>query len=448
MTGDSGAAITVDGVGRDLARGGETAPLRISIDDAGLTIAPSGGAPVVANFRDLTTLTVDQGRLLVVLGEGAARFVVEGLGDKLGLVVSELRERRSRQTLHDRFIEIADSERIEMVEYRVTDEHGVAQLAYDDWGVTLLPIDERRPTRRIRRADIAAVTADGAQGRVSVHERPRPGAAPSPPIELLGLGDSFERHRARLAALRDAALTDAAALVARLLPDTPFGVRQAASSALVDGRPVAASDLGDAWPFVERAVLVDPTFATSYRALVARGTVDDQPPPSWLALAPTTPTQTDAYKSWFLVGLPGNLVAFELVSAGAHATYLFRVVPRGDYGGQAPQAIAAPLTLAVFDISECLIDTRFLREPIYLTPDQLVDPRYTRYRFAMAALPTLQAARWRFVGRLIHTDDPTWAAALDDAISFNSSSKDDAQVWPGGAAAAATGEDGETQESS
>ena len=67
-------------------------------------------------------------------------------------------------------------------------------------------------------------------------------------------------------------------------------------------------------------------------------------------------------------------------------------------------------------------------------------------RFAIAALPSLQMARWRFVGRLIHRDDATWAAALDDAIKFNGASRDDAQVWPGGVAATATDDDGPTQE--
>jgi hypothetical protein len=142
--------------------------------------------------------------------------------------------------------------------------------------------------------------------------------------------------------------------------------------------------------------------------------------------------------SWFLVGLPGNLVAFELVSGGAHATYLYRVLPRADYAGQDPAALTAPLTQAVFDVSECLIDTRFLREPIYLTQEQLTDPRFTRYRFAIAALPTLQAARWRFVGRLIHQDDATWNAALEDAIRFNISTRDDAAVWTGSAGAQET----------
>ena len=70
----------------------------------------------------------------------------------------------------------------------------------------------------------------------------------------------------------------------------------------------------------------------------------------------------------------------------------------------------------MFDISESLIDSRFLREPIYMTDTDLAASDNVRYRFAIAALPSLRAARARFVRRLIHTDDESWAAALDEAI--------------------------------
>jgi len=431
MTADD-AHITVDGMARDLAAG-VAGPARVDISDAGVMLARDSGAPVVANFRDVSVIAVDHGRLLLVIGDGAARFLVEGLGDRLGLVVSELRERRARQALHDRFIEVPTSERLELVEYQVADEHGVAQVAYHAWGVALLPVDERHTTRLVRRADISSVTADGSTGSVALQLRPRPGTAADAPINLLSLGAGVEHHRARLAALRDGALADAAAIVARLLPDAPFMVRQVGSGALVDGRPVSAAELEGAWPFVERAVLVDPVFAASYRALVAHGTVSGKSAPVWLSLAPRTPGQTDEYMAWFFVGLPGNLIAFELVSQGAHATYLFRVLPRSAYEPQLDDGVGQPLTAAVSDISESLIDARFLREPIYLTETALLDPGYTRYRFAIAALPTLRAARWRFVGRLIHSDDASWSAALDDAIRFNSSTRDDTAVWPGGA---------------
>ena len=71
----------------------------------------------------------------------------------------------------------------------------------------------------------------------------------------------------------------------------------------------------------------------------------------------------------------------------------------------------------MFDISESLIDTRFLREPIYMTDTELSAPDNQRYRFAISALPSLRAARDRFAKRLIHTDAESWAKSLDKAIT-------------------------------
>ena len=141
------------------------------------------------------------------------------------------------------------------------------------------------------------------------------------------------------------------------------------------------------------------------------------------------PGNPDDARVWFLVGLPGNLVALELVSAGAHATYLFRVTPRAAF--DARTADPAHLAAAVREISEALVDSRFLREPMALPDDRLAEPRYLHYRLAIAALPSLAAARARFVARLVHADPASWAAALDDLIRWHGSERDDAAAWPG-----------------
>jgi len=318
VTGEQ-AAITITGRARDVAAGGAARPVRIDLAADRLTIALDGSAPVAAAYRDVTTIAADQGRVLVVLGPGSTRLIVEQLGASLGTLIGEVRERRAREQLHDRFIELPPDERLDLAEYRIGDEHGVAQLAYHGWGFGLLPVDERRPWRLVRRADIDAVEADPASGRVVVRERRRSGAEAPPPIELLGLGADVERHRARLAGLRDGALSDAAAIVARLMPDAPFEQRQRAGTRLVDGRAASAADLGDAWPQAEAAVLGDPIYAAAYRALLARGAPGDAPL-SWLALAPPQPGHPDEHMAWFFVGLPGNLLAFELVSVVADAT--------------------------------------------------------------------------------------------------------------------------------
>ncbi len=383
----------MSGLARNLAGAGAAAPTRFDLREADFTIAMDGSAPIVASYRDLTTIAVDQGRLLLIIGDGALRIIAEQLGAGLGTLVRDCRERRARQQLSDRFIELPDSERLELVEYRAGDEHGVAQVAYHAWGMALLPVDDRQPWRLVRRADVTEVRAAQSSGSVAVTAR-------ETAFELVALGAHFERHRARIDSLRQAALADAGAIVGRLMPAAPFADRQLAASLLVDGRPVSPAELGESWPAVERAVLSDPTYAQTFQTLVQRGGPDAL---RWLALAPRRPTDPAEHNAWFLVGLPGGLLAMELVSEGSHATYLFRA--------------RDSLDEAVREISDFLIDARFLREPIYMTDADLAAPEHLRYQFAIAALPSLRAARARFLRRLIHTDEEAWAAGLDEAIT-------------------------------
>jgi hypothetical protein len=225
------------------------------------------------------------------------------------------------------------------------------------------------------------------------------------------------------------------AIATAALADVPHELRRRVGEVLVEGRPLAPRAVGDAWPEVERAFLTEPTFAESYRALVERA--GGESAPRWLAAAPERPGAPDSPRVWFFVGLPGNLVAMELVSAGAHATYLFRVVPRAAYsggpsGGRSDGAADdGPLTQAVREVSEALLDSRFLREPMALPIDRLAEPRYQRYRLALAALPSLAGARARFVARVVHRDPASWAAAIDDLVGWHATTRDDSAEWPG-----------------
>jgi hypothetical protein len=219
--------------------------------------------------------------------------------------------------------------------------------------------------------------------------------------------------------------------VEQLLPDAPFGVRQKAGELLVDGRPTRPQEFSDTgWPIVETAVLGEPSSADSYQSLCATA---GAAAPRWVAMSPVDPG-SDTNKIWFLIAMPGNLVALELVTAGAHATYFFRVMPRAQYGGEPPEKLGIAGEQAVRDISEALVDIRFLREPMALPAEQLRLPHYLRYRLALAVLPSLAWARTRFVARVVHRDPASWSAAVADLIRWHGSARDEAAEWPGRAA--------------
>ena len=357
---------------------GVAAPATVVLAPEGFSIVIEGAPPVAAGYRDATAVTVDAGSVRVRLGAGpgAETWLLERFGTQTGALARGLREGRLRQRLTDGLIELDASAEIDLVEYEAPGVQGVGQLVYHDRGVVLAPVDERHPWKRVRRADIGLVTPEPAVGGFRVDSAGRslaagPGGAPS--LRIVRMGAIATKHAQRWSALRDGAASDAAALVAGLIPEASYTARATASACLIDGRPASAAMLGEAWAPLERAVLGVPPFDESYRTLRDAG--GGEAAPRWLAAAPERPGAPDRPKLWFLVGLPGNLVAMELVSEGAHATYLFRVVPRASFTGSLP---AGSLEAAVADVSEALIDARFLREPIALPAARLADaePRH------------------------------------------------------------------------
>ena len=414
-------------------------PATITLDETGVVLEVGTGRPVRAGYRDLSTIAIQQSTVLLVMGDGpdSMRWMLAQFGDRLGPLVRDLRERRFKQRLSDGLVKVPDGQ-AELVEFewRPTSDPigpgpdgpstplaGVGQLVVHGWGFVVSPIDERVGWIHYRRASIATVTQPVA-GSVQVDGIPGR-------LTLRGLGAAADRLHQTLEKLRDGAFADAAGFVEELMPDAPFGVRQKASEFLVDGRPTRPDVFGDSgWPVVETAVLGEPTFADSYASLCATAGAGA---PRWVAMSPVDPGGTDP-KIWFLVAMPGNLVALELVTAGAHATYFYRVMPRAQYKGESPDKLGVAAEQAVRDVSEALVDCRFLREPMALPADQLRLPKYLRYRLALAVLPTLAAARARFVARIVHRDPASWSAAVADLVRWHGTAKDEAAEWPGRAA--------------
>jgi len=414
-------------------QGGAASPATVVLAPDGFTIVIAGTPPVAAGYRDATAVTVDAGSVRVRLGagDGAETWLLERFGTHTGALARGLREGRLRQRLADGLVQLEDDAEIDLVEYEASGEAGVGQIVYHDRGVVLAPVDERHPWRRVRRADIGSVEPEPAVGGVRIQGAGRslpenPGGAA---IRLLRMGATSTRHAQRWSALRDGAAVDAAAIVSGLIPDAPYGVRASASATLLEGRPASPATLGEAWGPLERAVLGHPPFDESYAAL--RAAAGGETAARWLVAAPERPGAPEVPRLWFLVGLPGNLVAMELVSEGAHATYLFRVVPRAAFTGTLP---ARTLEAAIADVSEALIDARFLREPMALPAARLAEPEALRYRLALTALPSLAAARARFVARLVHSNTEAWTAALQDVVAWHATARDDASEWPGRAA--------------
>jgi hypothetical protein len=408
----------------------------LKLDETGLALEVGGGRPIRAGYRDLSLIAISQSTAMIVMGEGpdAMSWLLDKFGDKLGPIVRELRERRLKQRLSDGLVEVPDKP-AELIEFDwqptssalgpgpdgpATATAGVGQFVIHSWGFVICPVDERVSWIHYRRAAIGRVT-ETSPGEVKVEGAPGT-------LTLRGLGQASRRLHDTLQKLRDGAFDDAAGFIEQLLPDAPFGLRQKAGELLVDGSPTRPSEFGDSgWPLVETAVLGEPAFAESYASL---STTAGGAAPRWVAMSPEDPGSANN-KIWFLIAMPGNLVALELVTAGAHATYFYRVMPRAQYKGEPPEKLGIAAEQAVRDIGEALVDCRFLREPMALPADQLRLPKYLRYRLALAVLPSLAWARARFVARIVHRDTASWSSAVADLIAWHGTARDEAAEWPG-----------------
>jgi hypothetical protein len=63
---------------------------------------------------------------------------------------------------------------------------------------------------------------------------------------------------------------------------------------------------------------------------------------------------------------------------------------------------------AIARINRCLQAINFRREPVYLSEEQMWDPRYAKYQFALQRIPELRELRGLFKGRVIHSSPEQW----------------------------------------
>jgi len=127
--------IRIAGEGR---RAGSQAPVALEfvLEAEGFAFR-LGSEPVRrAAYRDVATIAIaDQaGFLAIGRGPGGEELLLERFGVQLGGLIRELRDRRLRQVLADRFVELPGDRPIELVEYAAPAGAGIAQFAAHPWG--------------------------------------------------------------------------------------------------------------------------------------------------------------------------------------------------------------------------------------------------------------------------------------------------------------------------
>jgi hypothetical protein len=143
----------------------------------------------------------------------------------------------------------------------------------------------------------------------------------------------------------------------------------------------------------------------------------------------------DVVYVWFMIPVigslssGGNAVIMEVTSETGHATYLFRVMPRGEFATASAEKFSEQAAAVLDDLNEAITATGFRREPIYLTEDQLNTQEFSKYLYAADHLEALKLLRERFFARIIHNSFDQWKSDLSEALLFNTITKDEAERW-------------------
>jgi hypothetical protein len=142
---------------------------------------------------------------------------------------------------------------------------------------------------------------------------------------------------------------------------------------------------------------------------------------------------------WFLIPIysedphaPGNAVALEATTGAdeGRATYFFRILSRADYqSGKTLPTLHSDYDEFLATINRCMIEINFRRAPIFLTDDQLKDPKYDQYRFATQEIPSLQKLRNHFIGRVMHYNVDQWKSDVNALLTFNVEEKSEDKKW-------------------
>jgi hypothetical protein len=138
---------------------------------------------------------------------------------------------------------------------------------------------------------------------------------------------------------------------------------------------------------------------------------------------------------WFLAPIystnpkePGNAIAMEAASGegGGKATYFFRIAGRADYPNfKSMDDLHTEVDKVIGRMNRCMLAINFRREPIYLSDDQLGEPPYAKYQYAVQKIPELRELRRLFIGRVIHSSPEQWQEDIRSLLAFNVSSTGD-----------------------
>ncbi|MFW5900329.1 MAG: hypothetical protein ACOCTH_00960, partial [Halodesulfurarchaeum sp.] len=226
---------------------------------------------------------------------------------------------------------------------------------------------------------------------------------------------------------RRSALTEATiALLESVIPELDPVVRSRLASRMRDGRAVSrhevSTDIGtDVWGRLE-AALEGAGIGAEYEYVESKAVRNRVS----IGVKRGLRSGSEAEYLWTLVPVgdtdhtePGNTIVMEASGGStARATYLFQIAPCEEYAEiESQEALDRTVTEAIQDVNRAMLGVNFRREPIYLSREQLAEPRYATYQSALKLVPALDRLRETFLGRVHHRSTDQWRRDVDELLA-------------------------------
>lgn len=422
--------------GRPLVEG--EAEARLS--ETTLAILPRFGEVLLFSLREVARVTAADYRLHLHLSSGKVLTLFH-LGHRYDDFHRVLRRLCNELTLRDLLMH--ESLRGTGLKARYvrtpgcgSEERGDCEVRLYETALVVIP--DQADLERIPYSYVAGVREEDHALALEIEDDGR--------LVLTHLGPEFDLLRRSLSEAMSELALAAQHRLQELIPGLEPSIVRRAAALLKDGRAAPRSALEalspELWPRLEERLAVMGmgekygflrTLARPERICIGikRGLLGDLTGEYVWVLLPmygAAPTE------------PGNALAMEATSGtgGGKATYFFRLTGRREYARQAGDLGLLHRAADAFILSanRCLLAINFRREPIYLPPERLMEPRYAHYRVAVERIPGLKMLREHFIGRVIHYSPEQWKEDVMNLLRHNVSVADDSLRWRNRAEAA------------
>lgn len=401
----------------------ETSKALVKFNDTAFSISPDSGTPLLFSLRDISSIEPKdyQVHLSVSTGE---RIVLSDLGYKFEDFIRLLTKAFNELTLEDLLVSehaqsLAPDAAFSFAAAKGGSVSGKCSLRLYDTSLAMLPdkggvkVFPFREIAEIKQADYIVFIARENGDTLSLSE----------------MGHKFEPFCAALTKAMNGMFIRTQALLKEIDPALgPLLLRKLAQ-AIKEGKAVSKREIDSLapslWAGLEKKLCSDTDFKANYEFLKGLSR------PDRICFGFKRGVAMAGDYMFVLVPLHGdasrgNAIAFETVSLSAgqpgkedsRATYFFRLTGKEAYETlKSPQERDAAADVFIKVFNTCMSAINFRRAPVFLTDEQLSQPRYEKYRIASHIIPELVILRKLFIGRVIHSDN--WKGRVAELLKYN-----------------------------